>query len=180
MRNELAELESSQIDKAEKKHSLLPTILLASGVVLFDQLSKWWIVQSFRPGEVLTVIPGFLNLTLVRNTGAAFGFLAGAQGNWRQIFFVSVAVIALVGIGIALRYYRTKEKGFLLSLGGIAGGAVGNLIDRIRVGSVVDFLDCYIGCFPNLSHWPAFNVADSAITVGVGFFLLMSIKYPES
>lgn len=167
-------------DNTPRKQSLLPAFLIACGVVIFDQLTKWWIVQSFRLGETVSIIPDFFNLTFVRNTGAAFGFLAGAEGNWRHIFFVSVAIIAMVGIGIAMRYYRTKEMGFLLGLGAIAGGAIGNVIDRLREGSVVDFLDFYIGYFQNLSHWPAFNVADSAITVGVGIFLLMSIKHPES
>jgi len=166
-------------ETVQTKHSLLPTFLLAVGIVVFDQLTKWWIVQSFHHGETVSVIPGFFNLTLVRNTGAAFGFLAGTEGNWRTIFFVSVVIIALVGIGIAIRYYRTKEMGFILGLGAIAGGAVGNVIDRVRMGSVVDFLDFYIGYFQNWPHWPAFNVADSAITVGVGIFLLMSILHPD-
>ncbi|MDH3330484.1 MAG: signal peptidase II, partial [Desulfobulbaceae bacterium] len=142
-------------------------------VVLFDQASKLWIVRHFSLFETLPVLPGFFNLTYLTNTGAAFGFLAGQPALWRHVFFIGVALVAL--FVIVILYLRLRQESFFyeLSLGLIAGGALGNLIDRFRLGSVVDFLDVYIG----RHHWPAFNVADSAITVGVTIFLVYSFFF---
>lgn len=139
-------------------------------VVFCDQVSKVWIVRHFSLFESLPVLPGFFNLTYLTNTGAAFGFMAGQPALWRHVFFVGVALVAL--FVIAIMYLRLRKESFFyeFSLGLIAGGALGNLIDRIRLGSVVDFLDFYIGSY----HWPAFNVADSAITVGVTIFMVYS------
>jgi signal peptidase II len=153
------------------KASLVPHLVLMACLVLLDQLSKWVIMAYLMPGAHRQIIPGFFNLTYVTNTGAAFSFLAGPAGGWRQVFFVVVSVVALVGIGWAMFAYRRQGVLFLLGLAGIGGGAAGNLIDRLRFGAVVDFLDFYVGRY----HWPAFNVADSAITVGVGLFLLATI-----
>ncbi|OGQ96158.1 MAG: signal peptidase II [Deltaproteobacteria bacterium RIFOXYD12_FULL_57_12] len=140
-------------------------------VVAADQLTKFWVLDAFRAsGEARAVIPGFFNLVLVANTGAAFGFLAGEYGRWRQIFFVAVAVFALVVMVFAYHHFRACGRLYGVAIGMIAGGALGNLIDRLRFGAVVDFLDFFIKGY----HWPAFNVADSAITVGVGLFLLIS------
>lgn len=141
---------------------------IAAGVVIADQLTKLWIMTTFALHEQQSIIPGFFNLVYVTNTGAAFGFLAGSKTLLRQSFFVAVAILALVVIVFAYGQIKRQGKLFVYALGLIAGGAVGNLIDRLRFGSVVDFLDFYLG----LNHWPAFNVADSAITVGVGLFLL--------
>lgn len=141
---------------------------IASFVVIIDQLSKLWIMVNFSLYEQLTVIPGFFNLVYVTNTGAAFGFLAGDKSRLRQIFFVGVAIVALGIIVYAYGHLKKQGKIFIYSLGLIGGGAIGNLIDRLRFGSVVDFLDFYLGNY----HWPAFNAADSAITVGVALFLL--------
>jgi signal peptidase II len=141
---------------------------IAVVVVIVDQLTKLWIMASFALHEQLTIIPGFFNLVYVTNTGAAFGFLAGSKNLLRQSFFVAVAIVALVVIVFAYAHLKRQGKIFVYALGLIAGGAVGNLIDRLRFGSVVDFLDFYIGSY----HWPAFNAADSAITTGVGLFLL--------
>ncbi len=137
-------------------------------VVVADQLTKWWIIATFDPLETRAIIPGFFDLTYITNTGAAFGLFAGEQTLWRQVFFVGVVALALVALYFA--YKNLKDQGwyFVYSIGLIAGGAVGNVIDRLRFGAVVDFLDFYIKNY----HWPAFNVADSAITVGVGLFLL--------
>ncbi len=137
-------------------------------VVIIDQLTKLWILKNFRLHEQLNIIPGFFDLVYVTNTGAAFGLFSGSENWLRQLFFVGVALVAMVVIVYA--YKQLKEQGavFTVSLGLIGGGAIGNLIDRLRFGSVVDFLDFYVKGY----HWPAFNVADSAITVGVGLFLL--------
>jgi len=118
--------------------------------------------------ESREIISGLFNLTYLTNTGAAFGFLSGAPTIWRQVFFVTVALVAL---GVMAKVYKEmKEQSpfFGPALCLIAGGAIGNLIDRLRQGAVIDFLDFYLGSY----HWPAFNVADSAITVGVGVFLV--------
>ncbi|MBW2328597.1 MAG: signal peptidase II [Deltaproteobacteria bacterium] len=136
-------------------------------VVGCDQLSKVWILQNFELYESTVIIPGLFNLTFLRNTGAAFGMFAGHAVWWRQLFFIGVAVIALVVILVMQRRLGRQNSLYTISLGFIGGGAIGNLIDRILYGSVVDFLDVYIGSH----HWPAFNVADSAICVGVGIFL---------
>ena len=156
-----------------KKNSLPPDlvpIIVAVAVVGIDQLTKLWIMAQFALYEHLEVIPRFFNLVYVTNTGAAFGFLAGSKTWLRQAFFVTVSLVALTVIVIAHGQLKKQSRIFVYALGLIGGGAVGNLIDRLRFGSVVDFLDFYLGTY----HWPAFNVADSAITTGVGLFLLGS------
>ncbi len=137
-------------------------------VVVLDQLTKMKIMQAFQLYEAKTIIPGFFDLTYITNTGAAFGMFAGAESTTRQLFFLGIGVVALVAMYFAYRHYHSEGKIYGHAIGMIAGGAVGNLIDRLRFGSVVDFLDFYV----NGHHWPAFNVADSAITVGVGLFIL--------
>ncbi|MEN6375807.1 MAG: signal peptidase II [Smithella sp.] len=144
------------------KRSIIIFILGAAAVVAFDQITKAAISSRFILHESYAVINGFFNLVYVMNPGAAFGFLAGASATFRYVFFTGVTVVAI----LLIIYYLVKnQQGNLItvvSLTLIFGGAVGNLIDRIRFGAVVDFLDVYIGT----CHWPAFNVADSAITVG--------------
>ena len=141
---------------------------IAALVVIIDQFTKLWIMANFALYEQQNIIPDFFDLVYVTNTGAAFGFLAGSKSGLRQLFFLGVGIIALVVIVFAYGHLKKQGKIFVYSLGLIAGGAIGNLIDRVRFGSVVDFLDFYLGSH----HWPAFNVADSAITVGVGLFML--------
>ena len=141
---------------------------IAALVVIIDQLTKLWIMTNLGLHEQQNVISGFFNLVYVTNTGAAFGFLAGSKSWLRQVFFVGVAVVALGVIVYAYGHLKRQGRIFVYALGLIGGGAIGNLIDRLRFGSVVDFLDFYFGSY----HWPAFNAADSAITVGVGLFML--------
>jgi len=143
-------------------------------VVVLDQLSKAVVMAYFDLYELRPVISGFFNLTYITNTGAAFGMLAGEESVWRQVFFVTVALTALVIMFFSYRQFRGQGRIFGHAIGMIAGGAIGNLIDRLRYGSVVDFLDFYIRDY----HWPAFNVADSAITIGVGLFVLASFLVP--
>ena len=134
----------------------------ATAVIVLDQITKAAIVAKFFLHESYTIVAGFFNLVYVMNPGAAFGFLANASATFRHFFFtgITIAVILLI------IYYVMKSKPqnmlMVISLTLIFAGAVGNLIDRIRFGAVVDFLDVYIGT----AHWPAFNVADSAISVG--------------
>jgi signal peptidase II len=137
-------------------------LAIAILVVLFDQATKAWILSSMGLHESYAVIDGFFSITSVRNPGAAFGFLAGAPPLFRAIFFIAVTVGAIVLIFYYLRISKSDDYPLILSLSFIFSGAAGNLIDRVRFGEVVDFLDVYIGSY----HWPAFNVADSAITVG--------------
>lgn len=150
-----------------KKNPYLTAIGCAMLVIFLDQVTKLWVMTSFALYESKTIISGFFSLTFVTNAGAAFGFLAGDHGPWRHIFFVVIAVVALVVLGFAIKHFCDRLP-YVVAIGMIAGGAIGNLIDRLRYGSVVDFLDFYISGW----HWPAFNVADSAITCGVGLFLL--------
>ncbi|MCD6388248.1 MAG: signal peptidase II [Desulfobulbaceae bacterium] len=144
-------------------------------VVVLDQLTKWRVITTFMLYESHEVLPGFFNLTYLRNTGAAFGFLAGDHGMWRQVLFVGIAVVALIFMFTAFFHFRKQGMLFVYGLGLIGGGAVGNLLDRLRFGSVIDFFDFYI----KGHHWPAFNVADSAICVGVGMFLLGSFIHSD-
>lgn len=146
-------------------------LAIVAAVVLFDQLTKLWVLHSFALYDSREIIPGFFSLTYLTNKGAAFGFLAGQTGAWRHYLFLVLGISALVVIVIA--WFRMQQSHWLyaVSLPLIGGGAIGNLIDRVRYGAVVDFLDVYIGTY----HWPAFNVADSAICVGVTFFLVANI-----
>lgn len=137
-------------------------------VVVCDQLTKIWIMANFGMFQTREIIPGLFNLTYLTNKGAAFGFLNGDHGSWRHAFFVGIAVVAMVMMLFLLRQMEREGKRFVVAIALIFGGAVGNLIDRLRLGAVVDFLDVYWATH----HWPAFNVADSAITVGVGIFLI--------
>ncbi len=146
-------------------------LAIVIAVVSLDQVSKLWILNSFSLYESRELIPGFFSLTYLTNKGAAFGFLAGQTGAWRHYLFLILGAVALVVIVLAWVRMRHAHTFYAISLPLIGGGALGNLIDRVRLGSVVDFLDVYIGTY----HWPAFNVADSAICVGVAVFLLANI-----
>ncbi len=144
-------------------------------VAILDQLTKYLVRINFSLHDSLEIIPGFFHLTFIRNTGAAFGIFAGQPALWRQVFFISVVLIALVAIFIMYRKFGRESRLYCVGLGLIAGGALGNLIDRIRFGSVVDFLDFFVGSY----HWPAFNVADSAITIGVGILIIYTLFFEE-
>ena len=146
-------------------------LAIVAAVVTFDQLTKLWILRSFSLYESLEIIPGFFSLTYLTNKGAAFGFLAGQTGAWRHYLFLILGAVALVVIVIAWSRLHHGHLLYSISLPLIGGGALGNLIDRVRVGSVVDFLDVSVG----VHHWPAFNVADSAITIGVVLFFIANI-----
>lgn len=141
---------------------------LTGGVILSDQLTKLHIMQTMRLHESIPVIPNLFSFTYIRNPGAAFGLLAGSSNAFRMVFFGLTSLFALVLLGSIL--YRMPESEWMgrLSVSSILGGAVGNLIDRMRYGEVIDFLDVYVNDY----HWPAFNVADSAITVGVVFLVI--------
>ncbi|HOO76292.1 MAG TPA: signal peptidase II [bacterium] len=135
-------------------------------VFCLDQVCKWLAVANLAPGRPLSVVPGFFNLTLVYNRGGAFGLFPGKAG----VFIV----LSLVIIGVLLVCYRrifARGRMFQVCAGLILGGAVGNLLDRFHHAHVIDFLDFYLG----KRHWPAFNIADSAICVGVGLLIVLSM-----
>jgi signal peptidase II len=135
--------------------------IITSVILVLDQATKLYVDANFRLHETVPVIRGFFHLTYVRNKGAAFGILA--DNAVRIPFFITVSVIAMIGILWYIKRIRADQRLALFSLSLIFSGALGNMIDRIRLGEVIDFLDV----FWKHHHWPAFNVADSAITVGV-------------
>lgn len=140
-------------------------LLVAFGVILFDQITKLWVLQSFAPGEALPVT-SFFNLVLVFNPGAAFSFLADHAG-WQRWFFAVIALSISGWIFWQLKTLRPKSL-FSIGLALIMGGALGNLIDRLWLGMVVDFIDLHVAGW----HWPAFNVADSAVCIGAVLYVL--------
>lgn len=153
---------------------LAASIIIA--VVVLDQLTKYWIMANFVEFQTQEIISGVFSLTYLTNKGAAFGFLSGDHGAWRHAFFIGIAVLAMIIMLLFLRQMHKEGKWSVTAIGLIFGGAAGNLIDRVRFGAVVDFLDFYW----KTHHWPAFNVADSAITVGVGIFLLVNFLRPHT
>jgi len=144
---------------------MLRWLLLSLAVVVLDQVSKQMIVASFMLYESLEILPVF-NLILVYNEGAAFSFLSDQPG-WQRWFLAGVATVVTLVMIVWLRGLKQHERLTAMALGLIIGGAVGNLIDRVLFGHVIDFLDFHFGQY----HWPAFNVADSAISIGVAIML---------
>ncbi|MGE5850007.1 MAG: signal peptidase II [Candidatus Methylomirabilota bacterium] len=142
--------------------------LIALAIILLDQVTKQVIVRALRLGQGIAIIPGFFDIVFVLNPGAAFSFLATLPDSVRNPFFILVSVTAVLLIIIYRTRHLQQHPLASLSLALILGGAVGNLIDRLRYGMVVDFLLVHVYEY----HWPAFNVADSAISVGVGLMLL--------
>jgi signal peptidase II len=139
-------------------------LALSAAIVAADLATKAWITSIFRYGEVREVTP-FFNLVLVHNTGAAFSFLAGA-GGWQRWFFTIVSTVISIAIVVMLRRHAHNRL-LAGALALVLGGAIGNLHDRVRFGYVVDFVQLHAAGY----YWPAFNVADSAITIGVVLLL---------
>lgn len=150
--------------------SLMPWLGIATIIVLADQLTKIVVEKLFQYGEELPVT-SFFNLVLAYNKGAAFSFLAGASG-WQRYFFTAVGIIAVTFIIYLLRKHPGQRL-FCWSLALIMGGAIGNVIDRVAYGHVVDFLDFY---WTGIGHFPAFNIADVAITLGAMLFILDELR----
>ena len=142
--------------------------LLSLAIVVLDQVTKVYIMETMRLHESIVVIPDFFSITYIRNPGAAFGLLASSGHTFRLVFFGLTSVFALGLLGMIFFRLRHDDWVGQLSIAGILGGAIGNLLDRVRFGEVIDFLDFYINGY----HWPAFNVADAAISVGVFFLIL--------
>ncbi len=146
------------------------------GVVLvLDQITKQLVAKQIRLYEVITVIPGFFNLTHVRNKGAAFSLFATMPDAFRRVFFITISLAAVAVIVFLL--WKTHERLLIVAFSLIAGGALGNVTDRIRFGEVVDFIQWYVKSY----YWPSFNIADSAITAGVGLLAIdMLLQKKES
>ena len=162
--------------KSTMKNKYIWVASIISSIVALDQYTKHLITDRMRLFEVITVIPGFFNITYVRNKGAAFSLFAGAPDTFRVVFFISTTVLALVVIALVIR--KTEQRLLIAAFSLVAGGACGNLIDRVRSGEVVDFIQWYVKSW----YWPSFNVADSAISIGVAllaFDMLFTKKSAE-
>ena len=149
-----------------------PLLIIAGFVVLLDQATKFLVLKFMPVYTGKAIVPGFFNLVHVRNTGGAFSLLAGENTIMRQYLMIGL-ILAVVAM-ILYTYFKVRvddrwtRSGYIL----ITGGAIGNVIDRFRFGEVVDFLDFYVGSY----HWPAFNVADSAISVGAVMLIISLFK----
>jgi signal peptidase II len=149
-----------------KKYLIL--IVIFCGVFFFDQFTKAYVRRSLHEYQSVEVIEGFFHITHVKNTGAAFGLLAGPSHPLRTIFFAVIAGVAIGAILFIYRKIRDDDTLHALAFSFLLGGAAGNLVDRVWMGQVTDFLDFHWYDY----HWPAFNFADSAICGGIGLILL--------
>jgi signal peptidase II len=161
--------QSSKLKLKLIKLKYLILFFLTTGIILSDQYTKAIIVEKFRLGETLPIINDIFNLTYIQNRGAAFGLMAQANPAFRVPFFIVVPLVALGSIAYVFRKIPEHDIKLATALSLVIGGAVGNLIDRLSLGYVVDFLDFH---WKWTYHFPAFNVADSAICVGVGVIIL--------
>ncbi len=153
---------------------MLRWLWLSIVVIVIDQITKYVVDTSMQLHQTIELMPSF-QLTYMRNQGAAFSFLSGA-GGWQRWFFIGLALIASVFITVWLRSLDRSQTREAVAWTLVLGGALGNLIDRVLYGYVIDFLDVFYGNW----HWPAFNVADSAITLGVILLLLDSFRAPSA
>lgn len=142
-------------------------------IIVLDQITKYAASHMLIMHEPVTILP-FFNFTLMHNTGAAFSFLAD-QGGWQRWFFAALAFVVSIALAVWLSRLKAHETWIALALSLVLGGAVGNLIDRVYYGYVIDFIDVYYGA----SHWPTFNIADSAITVGAVMLIIDTFRNKE-
>lgn len=162
-------------------------LIVSPVLVLLDQLTKWLVVHAIPFGERVPVVPGYFDLVHFRNTGAAFGLFADGHANWREPFFIAISLVASVVVLVVVRRLQAHERLMAVVMALIFGGIWGNFLDRLRVGAVTDFLSVHwrdvvvripLGAwqvtFP--LDWPAFNVADSAITVSMVLLAWQAVK----
>jgi signal peptidase II len=147
-------------------------LIVGSTVLALDQITKALVENWMHLYQSIEIVPSFAHLTYLKNTGAAFGVLAGTRSPLRLVFFVLVSSVAIGCVLYLLKNLRPGRTSLVASLSLILGGAVGNLIDRLRMGEVIDFIDLH---WHHL-HWPAFNVADSSITIGVILLFIQMIR----
>jgi signal peptidase II len=157
----------------------IPYLALAAVIIVLDAITKWLVTQRLDLHDSVPLVPDFFQLVHVRNTGAAFGIGANAQSALMP-FLLNAGAITVFCIVVAYAF-RAAASDRLLQFGLhlILGGAIGNLIDRFRFGYVVDFLDVYVRFGGREHHWPAFNIADSAICIGIALLFLDMRKKPE-
>ena len=158
--------------QAQEAKGMLKWLWLSGLVIVLDQITKWMAVDAFQLGERMEILPIF-NLTMAHNYGAAFSFLAD-HGGWQRWFFTAIAVGVSVMLVVWLKRLPKSDWWMAVALSLILGGAIGNLYDRVTLGYVVDFLDFHW----NYKHFPAFNIADSAIVAGAGLLLIGGFKAP--
>lgn len=151
---------------------MLKWTILSLVIIILDQITKAMATANLTMFDPVAIMP-MLNFTLMHNEGAAFSFLADA-GGWQRWFFSVLAFVISIVLIVWIKRLKTEEKMLAVSLSLILGGAVGNLIDRVRFGYVVDFIDVYYDAM----HWPAFNIADSAITIGAVWMIITSFRQP--
>jgi signal peptidase II len=149
-------------------------LAIAAAVLVLDQLAKLLVVRFMRLHQSIALVDGFLSLTHVRNTGAAFGLFAGRLATLQVPFFLVISTIAVILLLWFLRGVAAERRLIVAACGAVIGGALGNMLDRVALGEVIDFVDVYVGAY----HWPAFNVADAAITVGVTVLCLDALWQP--
>ena len=155
------------MNDGQRRYLLLIGVSLV--LIALDQITKMFVVYNMHLHESIAIIKGFFNLTYIRNPGAAFGIFATANSAFRLIFFVGTSILALGLLGTIFYRLHHDDVWGQLTVSSIFGGAIGNLIDRLRYGEVIDFLDFHVSGY----HWPAFNVADSAISIGVVSLLII-------
>ncbi|MBI4963799.1 MAG: signal peptidase II [Desulfomonile tiedjei] len=157
----MAELQVSRINRLTFLGSIACLLLIA------DQVTKFLVFSRIPLNRAIELIPGVLDLVHARNPGAAFGMMAGSAWEFRSLFFIVVSVVVLVIIALVVAFSKDMDSYLLLAYSLFFGGALGNLVDRVRFGEVIDFIDVHWGDL----HWPAFNVADSALSVGAVLFV---------
>jgi len=163
-----------QMHLSGSRPNALAWLTLSAVMIVLDQISKWLAVAHLQFQQPQPFVPGFWNWTLTHNTGAAFSFLADA-GGWQHAFFVTLAVLISGGLVIALMRTPRGDWRTALPYALIIAGALGNVIDRLRFGYVVDFVQWYWKSF----HWPVFNLADSCIVVGATLMVLFSLRHGD-
>jgi signal peptidase II len=154
----------------------LPSLGILAGIVLLDQATKWWIARVLDLHEFRPIVEGFLSLSHVENRGAAFGILSDADLPHQSALFSAISILALLAIAAYALRLPKEARLPRVALSLVLGGAIGNLIDRVRLGHVVDFVHVYWG----RHQWPDFNMADSAITVGVALLLFDMLRAPAN
>lgn len=168
----MASTENATINRP--KPNALSWLALSVALITIDQLSKWLAVARLEFEQPVSFVPGFWNWTLTHNTGAAFSFLANA-GGWQHGFFVTLALLISIGLALTLRRTARREWRTALPFALIIAGALGNVIDRLRLGYVIDFVQWYWKQF----HWPVFNIADSCIVVGAILMVFFSLRHKD-
>ena len=158
------------------KNKYLLLFLVSNFLIILDQLTKYMVTIHVPLHYSISVIEGFFSITHIRNPGVAFGLFAGQESEYKVLFFIVISIIAIIAILVIFHQTPDDKRMVKVGLVLIFSGAVGNLVDRILHKEVIDFLDF----FYNGSHWPAFNVADSCITIGVSFMIVdLFCGYPE-